>query len=1094
MNARQLWRQRWILGVLVLGQGIILDSLFASDALAINEIFAEQHAEESAWTIHRQVAEMSAEHRFEFLTNWILPGETHDTWRLQFAFSPTNPIDPKASQGTGGELVSPVFDWLEKACELGELDAVMEKIRSMQTDGIDERISQLAVQILAESYRGDTEQLESNLLEFIATAPIDLQTGPSDAEWLVCERCLRRGINRDAIAHAVFRYMPWVWERYTPTVDRQHWTRFYGLTRRTLVETLPEEERPEVHSHRHWQMASPSSARCNGEGRPTAQWDMHTGLIENLVSYDQDYLFYAVPLRGTFQVECEVSAFERRDTQLLIGERWASPSYRRDEYEFGNFRTQFGNEKLPRRMTSPEDWLRIRVTVDENIVTTCANGLEIHREVDRHVISPWMAIRSDVRRDGGVRNLRITGEPTIPDSIELLADPDLSGWTSYFDVPVGPRPGGWKNNNGVLETEMAAVPGQHVEQLLHYQRPLYEDGVIEYEFYYEPDRFHTHPAIGRLAFLMHPDGVKLHWVTNGRHDRTAADPTNVSIEPKHQLTTELPLQPDAWNRTRVELKDDTLTLSLNDQPVYRRTLEPTNPRTFGFFTWIDRSRVKVRNVVHRGEWPKKLPDLSQQEMAVEDYDPFDGDTEHLTEAFDFDFAKRPLWQQSFELLQGNVSRNTEFTEHGLVVSRSTKSGYRNVSLAPKLRLKGDFDLVAEFEQYEPETSPGGTSNIYLIVLFDTPAGDEHFVTRRKSHDEDGTIRHVCQSAIVRRSPARRNHFSITAMEEHAGKLRITRHGETISYFTSQEDSPFFQRRGQIESLADGADVKEIRLVGQIYQEGSFRVVWKSLKIQAEHITGEALETSRLDLASLNEKRDALPDQYSRDFTKNGPTNNFVLRSNTPPWNAKDRGWKITSSGTRQWTATGFQTQNHIEGDFDLSMKFDVPKFPEFGKGQLSSIYLQIELPGSPSKQISAVYDAKSSGQSVRGHRGVQEESRAWNYSDFGRVSLQDVTELRVCRYGTVLALLAKSEELDEEVIISYRVVDKTPLPPQHIRLMVHTTGEDLKTELLLKSVDFRADKIITIEEPNRPVQRMNNKPIKPKPSNSLFDTLRNLFR
>ena len=62
--------------------------------------------------------------------------------------------------------------------------------------------------------------------------------------------------------------------------------------------------------------------------------------------------------------------------------------------------------------------------------------------------------------------------------------------------------------------------------LLRYQRPLMEDGSIEYEFFYDPDHFETHPALDRLAFILDPSGIREHWIGDGRYDRTDLAPDN----------------------------------------------------------------------------------------------------------------------------------------------------------------------------------------------------------------------------------------------------------------------------------------------------------------------------------------------------------------------------------------------------------------------------------------------------------------------------------------------------------------------------------------------------------------------------------------
>ena len=52
---------------------------------------------------------------------------------------------------------------------------------------------------------------------------------------------------------------------------------------------------------------------------------------------------------------------------------------------------------------------------------------------------------------------------------------------------------------------------------------------MTYEFFYTPDgdAVMTHPALGRLAFLLQPEGVRVHWITDGDVDSTGLPDTPV---------------------------------------------------------------------------------------------------------------------------------------------------------------------------------------------------------------------------------------------------------------------------------------------------------------------------------------------------------------------------------------------------------------------------------------------------------------------------------------------------------------------------------------------------------------------------------------
>ena len=85
--------------------------------------------------------------------------------------------------------------------------------------------------------------------------------------------------------------------------------------------------------------------------------------------------------------------------------------------------------------------------------------------------------------------------------------------------------------------------GTKQESVLRYHRPMLEDGRIEYEFYFDPGKVMVHPVIDRLAFLIEPEGVKVHRLTDGAFERSGLAPDNVCDEPENRR--ERPSAPQA---------------------------------------------------------------------------------------------------------------------------------------------------------------------------------------------------------------------------------------------------------------------------------------------------------------------------------------------------------------------------------------------------------------------------------------------------------------------------------------------------------------------------------------------------------------------
>jgi hypothetical protein len=149
-------------------------------------------------------------------------------------------------------------------------------------------------------------------------------------------------------------------------------------------------------------------------------------------------------------------------------------------------------------------------------------------------------------------------------------------------------------------------PGQ---SRIYYHRPLRSGEAVRYEFLYDPGTSGTHPAIWRLAFLLDPEGVRMHWITDGdlisawsglKYDNSIA-------EPQHRRgNAPLPLKSSEWNAVRVALQANDFSIELNGVEICRRPLEENSLRHFGFSHFPQKKRLRVRNVVLTGSWPERL--------------------------------------------------------------------------------------------------------------------------------------------------------------------------------------------------------------------------------------------------------------------------------------------------------------------------------------------------------------------------------------------------------------------------------------------------------------------------------------------------------
>ena len=733
-----LWQMTVVVAVFVMQVDRQVESVEAagSDSHSLNAIFAEQQVEGVALDVHRQAMKLPADARYEFLSDWVLPGANHESLRMNIGFTQTNPCpisadylsvdsdknETRTRRPSGGELVSPAWDLVNAAKLTGRLSELRERVANWQPLGQrDGELSRAAMLTLIDIAAADEASAVKNADQLLkATMANPATAGPTPAELLVFAHGLKLDVLREAVAAGSERYIAWMNAAFSRSPFHRHFksarSQLRTFQRVTLTEpTVPLDVRPVT----QWSVVSRSRAKSRGMGCPISEWDFQPGFAQNVASHDEDYLYFRVPLRGNFEVECDVTGFGWMESQLMVSGLWVAPVYTHTGYDLGNFHMARPRVEFSPPITRTKEWIHYRTVVRDRVISTYFNGRLMRQGMVTREHDPWLAIRSSPRHDGAVRNLRITGQPVVPEEIHLSVDPDFNGWASYFDHRVGGSSAEWRQvgrgtAGGEIVGARAGTPGEqagggfvasllnafgnaaqnaqeeaklpaHKERLLRYHRPMLEDGTIEYEFYYSPGNILTHPTLDRLAFLLRPDGVRIHWVTDGAHDRSNLSPANVFDEPENRQGPEqLPLKPGDWNRLQLRLNGDTVTLSLNDQVVYERTLKPTNQRTFGLFHFADETQARVRNIVWKGDWPRELPPLAEQELAIDDTSFLDRGSENLSAVFEHDFAKDGLPIEQFVIQRGDPNAHVRHVDEGVLTTRPGIGGYRNVTLAPAL--------------------------------------------------------------------------------------------------------------------------------------------------------------------------------------------------------------------------------------------------------------------------------------------------------------------------------------------------------------------------------------------------------------------------
>jgi tetratricopeptide (TPR) repeat protein len=614
-----------------LGEKEMADSFLPAgpvpDGAARRALIGDPFFLKSASQVLRKARELAPEQAYALLREWVLPNENHALFQMAGEFTPADPAPGLAHKPlpagrrvlTGGELEAPALELVSLAKKLGKLDELVQRVQKAKApEQARGRLAMLTLLRAAGERDDEARAALSELTQLITRLPANepiWQRWPElvAATGTMNRRALRR--SAQALLDVQVQKLEQSMAQNVPLPDRDPWVRHVRQTRSAaLVLGLPDELRVPFGTDpglRYWDPVSHNRAHPRGIRAARTHWSVEEGVVKHYPGRTQDYLYLRMPLQGDFEATCDLTSFGWREAHVGYGGLRFDLLHTLKKYNLFAFGRQIRSGDIEPPLPNPGSWYKYRLVVRGDTYTVYVNDRKMCEEPLPDDADPWFVLHADYQITAGFRNLKITGQPRVPESLSLSALPELTGWLSYYDSQ-------WQKHGDTIvsqgnppqpRSDRPPPPRTWQESALHYHRPLLEDGEIEYDFFYEPGKVHGHPALDRLVFLLDPEGVRIHWLTDGFNDQTGLSPDNTTTEAKNRRgPTPLPLKAKAWNHLKLALAGDTVTLHLNGVAIYQRDLESTNQRTFGLFHYADESTLRVRNVTYRGQWPRNLPD------------------------------------------------------------------------------------------------------------------------------------------------------------------------------------------------------------------------------------------------------------------------------------------------------------------------------------------------------------------------------------------------------------------------------------------------------------------------------------------------------
>ena len=587
-----------------------------------------------------------------------------------------------------------------------------------------------------------------------------------------------------------------------------------------------------------WISAVRERARSRGVGTASAVWARNAANeVHHVSGHQQEFLLYPSPLRGDFDITCQVGGYGQ--TQVLFGGEFAGISSSATVLESGSFRRgTWSRKEVDPEFSRPDPWINCSVSVHDDICNVTLNGRLVRSDILPPHSDPWFGIHAWYLNNARLRDVRISGSPSVPDEIVLSADPQMSSWLTYHEETSGYDGARWTwqadpDSAGTINGQhVSELAGTNSESLLRYFRPLTEGGAIEYEFLYEPGTVETHPALDRVVFLLTPDGVRLHWITDERFDATGVPPGN-EFNAGPQTEKPLPLKAGEWNRLRLNVANNLVTIELNGEAVFDldlQSLAVPNHRSFGLFHFADRSAVRVRNVTMRGNWPKQIPTIAEQPLADQTVPRLDAERDKLEAVYHHDFGRQGLDPEFFVLRDPRGGLQFDKRVDGIRMVRRAFGAWTSSEVNSRFVVRGDFDVEARFTQFE--YSGDKDAACMLVVRLDDDEQQLVRAVRNRVFNRHQQLFQVSKSII--NPDGQRSFLTENATTEMlSGRLRLARRGKQVFYLFTEGDSPHFQLAGQkTVSDADGLGIDLNAIANGTATSG---VVWNSLTIAADEL-------------------------------------------------------------------------------------------------------------------------------------------------------------------------------------------------------------------------------------------------------------------
>ena len=794
------------------------------DKRLINDLVADRFVSSEIQPLITRAGELSPAEAYELLKDWVLPNEIHQNFRMQFKSSEAV---AKAAGDNGdeevGSIMCPAATLVQIAEETGQVGKLIEEIQNFQPQNQLAEKSKQAMLFLAAAEQEDktvaTEALAElyAILEQLGEAVPEEQRSP---EMLVALRAAEssefqmaaRDIAKELV-NSISRNASANYRSSIEGLQGQVASLRLGITGDAIQNS----------SLNQWTVLA---GGVSAAGSNPTLWNYSgRGILNRIPGQMVSQLIFQSPLEGNFEIHADLTTQTNHETYLTYGMRGSIVSGGGNNVRNMTVFKSSDNSYLDDNIPNWGAVAHYKVEVGGSTVRTFVNDVEVSEKAIDGLPEPWLMLHPQkTGSSSAIRNLRIVGAPTVPDEINL-SQTDMAAW---YAVGSGQKflrdesndseeTAAWTKDNEEIRGDLFEANldpdaiGKQKSRLI-YHRPLLEDGEFEFESFYKAGEFESHPSVGTSAFIVSPDGIEVR-KTNGDQNWKGDEIENSqSTSTESYETRPVELKEDDWNKFVVKLTGDRITLTVNDNEVLQHDIEdPAEKRNFGFFRYADKFKSRIRRIKYRGNWPKQLPVIDQQELAYPAGGVFTDDAARVSESVTIDLAQSidEIAEEGLNVLGPAEKINQSDDGSTLMVENASQSdGWPGFVYANPIA--GDFDASIDFSELqlgsleegwglgfdlEVELNDSAKTIIGIGVQGDKSA--TQFAKVLLSHQKPNDVR-------AYEDFRRDNDFDF-------GKLRLVRRGRQIHCLFASGDEPL----ELIESFVVGeSDVKELRILAK----------------------------------------------------------------------------------------------------------------------------------------------------------------------------------------------------------------------------------------------------------------------------------------